>query len=91
MTFTPIVSTGYLNMRVNYGPAATDAGYEGVVRVVLSGGTETVNGNVLNISNASSVLLLTRTAKYYSTARTNGTSNFFRVNWRRFQPTTTRF
>ena len=66
MTFTSLASTNCLNMRVNYGANTTDAGYEGVTRVVTDGGTETLNGNILTISNASSVLLLTRTAKYYN-------------------------
>jgi hypothetical protein len=66
MTFTSLASTTFLNMRVNYGPSTTDAGYEGVTRVVTSGGTSSVSGNVLTISNATSILLLTRTAKYYN-------------------------
>jgi alpha-L-fucosidase 2 len=68
MTFTPMVSanvnSNYLNMRVNYPPTAGSAGYEGVTRVVPTGGTVTVNGGVMTISNATSVILLTRTAKY---------------------------
>ncbi len=63
--FTPITSPGSLNMRVNYPADTGSAGYEGVTRVVTKGGTKSVNGNVLNISNADSVMLLTRTEKYY--------------------------
>jgi hypothetical protein len=66
MVFTPIVSANYLDLRVNYPPSSDDAGYEGLVRVVVSGGSESVSGSILNISNANSVLLLTRTAKYYT-------------------------
>lgn len=66
MTFENRADTNFLNMRVKYSPDAGTAGYEGVTRVVASGGTEIVNGDVLTISNANSVILLTRTAKYYS-------------------------
>ena len=66
MSFTSLAGTNFLNMRVRYPSGAGDAGYEGVTRVVVSGGTESVSGDILNISNATSVLLLTRTAKYYS-------------------------
>ncbi|HVU27573.1 MAG TPA: glycoside hydrolase N-terminal domain-containing protein [Verrucomicrobiae bacterium] len=65
MSFTSLASANFLNMRVKYPSSAGDVGYEGVTRVVVSGGTENVSGSVLNISNATSVLLLTRTAKYY--------------------------
>jgi hypothetical protein len=66
MTFTSLPSTNFLNMRVKYPSSAGDAGYEGVTRVVVSGGTESVNGSILNISNANSIILLTRTVKYYN-------------------------
>ncbi|MFC5529094.1 glycosyl hydrolase family 95 catalytic domain-containing protein [Cohnella yongneupensis] len=66
MTFTNASATDYLNMRVNYPSNTNGAGYEGVTRVITSGGTKSMNGNVLNITGADSVMLLTRTAKYYS-------------------------
>ncbi len=66
MTFASLASADFLNMRVNYPPDTSDAGYEGVTRVVPTGGSVTVNGSVMTISNATSVLLLTRTAKYYT-------------------------
>ena len=66
MTFESLADTNFLNMRVKYSPDAGTAGYEGVTRVVASGGTESVNGDVLTISNANSIILLTRTAKYHS-------------------------
>lgn len=66
MTFTSLIATNFLNMRVKYPSGYGDAGYEGVTRVVQTGGTASINGNVLTISNAASVILLTRTAKYYT-------------------------
>lgn len=66
MTFESLADTNFLNMRVKYSPDTGTPGYEGVTRVVASGGTESVNGDVLTISNANSIILLTRTAKYYS-------------------------
>jgi hypothetical protein len=66
MTFTNASNINYLNMRVAYPSNTNGAGYEGVTRVVTSGGTKTMNGNVMNISGANSVIMLTRTAKYYS-------------------------
>lgn len=65
MRFTSLTSADYLNLRANYPPDTGDAGYEGVTRVATSGGSKSVDGDVLTISNADSVLLLTRTAKYY--------------------------
>lgn len=55
----------YLVIHAHYPPGANDAGYEGVVRVVVIGGTKSMNGSVLNISGATSVVMLTRTKKYY--------------------------
>lgn len=64
MTFEPLATPGFLNMRVKYPPGAGSAGYEGVTRVVTHGGSESVHGRILNISNADSVILLTRTSRY---------------------------
>ncbi len=66
MNFTSLASADYLNMRAKYRPNTGGAGYEGVTRVVTVGGTKSVDGSVLNISNATSVMLLTRTEKYYT-------------------------
>lgn len=68
-TFTRISSGDCLNMRVNYPANTHGAGYEGVTRVVTDG-MRSVAGDVLTISNANSVILLTRTTKYYSDAET---------------------
>jgi len=65
MTFDSTASTGSLDIRAKYPPNPDNAGYEGVTRYVVSGGTQSIDGNVLNISNANSVMMLTRTAKYY--------------------------
>jgi hypothetical protein len=65
MVFTNQTDTGYLNMRVNYPSGTNGASYEGVVRIVTYGGTKEVKDSVLAISGADSVILLTRTAKYY--------------------------
>jgi hypothetical protein len=66
MKFTGLSDADFLNLRANYPPNTHGAGYEGVTRVISVGGEKTVDGNVLNITNASHVLLLTRTEKYYS-------------------------
>jgi alpha-L-fucosidase 2 len=68
MTFTNVSSVDYLGMQATYGPGTNGAGYEGETRVVTTGGTKSLVGNVLTISGADSVILLTRTAKYYSDA-----------------------
>jgi hypothetical protein len=66
MTFTSLATTNFLNMRVNYPSDTSDAGYEVVTRIVNTGGTVSVNGSMLTISNATAVMLLTQTAKYYT-------------------------
>ena len=65
MLFTKESAVDYLAMRVKYDKERGGAGYEGVTRVLVSGGEVILNGDVLNISDAKSVLLLTRTQKYY--------------------------
>jgi len=65
MKFDATAAPGLLNIRAKYSPNPFNAGYEGVTRVVTSGGTQTVDGGVLHIVNADSVIMLTRTAKYY--------------------------
>ena len=66
MTFSNVSDAEYLNLRVRYPSNTNGAGYEGVVRVVSSGGTKSMSGDVLNITDANAVMLLTRTDKYYS-------------------------
>jgi alpha-L-fucosidase 2 len=63
-TFTPVVDTNYLNMRVKYQAAAGDQGYEGVTRIIQKGGTKSANGGILTITNADTVVLLTRLDRY---------------------------
>jgi alpha-L-fucosidase 2 len=54
----------FLNLRVQYDGSANDPGYEGVTRVILHGGTYSISGTTLTISNANSLLLLTQTDRY---------------------------
>jgi len=70
MTFTNVSDENYLNLRVKYPSNTNGAGYEGVTKIIISGGTKTMNNNVLTISDANSLLLLTRTDKYYSDCTT---------------------
>jgi len=56
----------FLNLRVKYAPNTNGAGYEGVTKIILSGGTKSVENGVLTIKDAKSVLLLTRMDKYYT-------------------------
>jgi alpha-L-fucosidase 2 len=66
MDFNSKAKGDYLNMRVKYPPHTDGAGYEGVTRFIVSGGTKKIKDNVLYVTDASSVTLLTRTAKYYT-------------------------
>lgn len=66
MDFSSTASGNYLNLRAKYPPNTKGAGYEGVVKVISSGGTKTISGNVMHIKNASSVIMISGTAKYYS-------------------------
>jgi len=63
VVFTQSFDADFFNIRAKYWPDA-DIGYEGVTRYVVTGGNHSVDGNVLNVTNATSVMLLTRTAKY---------------------------
>jgi hypothetical protein len=65
MKFTNVSDADYLNLRISYPPNTHGAGYEGVTRVVLKGGTKSISGDVLTVRDAKSVLLLTRMEKYY--------------------------
>jgi len=66
MKFKSLVSSDFLNFRANYPENTHGAGYEGVVRVITTGGTKTVEGHLLKIKNARSVILLTRTSRYFN-------------------------
>jgi alpha-L-fucosidase 2 len=66
MRFIDVSDTDHLNLRVRYPPNTNGAGYEGVTRVIVSGGSKTMAGDILHVYGADSVLLLTRTEKYYS-------------------------
>jgi len=66
MKFNSLVSKEFLNFRANYPENTHGAGYEGVVRVIATGGTKTVEGNLIKIKNARSVILLTRTTRYFN-------------------------
>lgn len=63
MKFDQHFDTTNLNIRAKYKPDQT-AGYEGVTRYIIDGGTSSIDNNVLTIKDAKSVMLLTRTAKY---------------------------
>jgi hypothetical protein len=54
----------FMNMRVQYDSNANDPGYEGVTWVVLTGGSQSINGTTLTITGATSLLLLTQTDRY---------------------------
>ena len=56
----------FLNIRIKYAPNTNGAGYEGATKVILSGGTKSIENGVLTIKDAESVLLLTKIDKYYS-------------------------
>ncbi|GHT02612.1 lectin [Bacteroidia bacterium] len=66
MKFTNVSNVDFLNLRVNYPSNTNGAGYEGVTRVVASGGKKSISGDVLTIQDAQSVMLLTRLERYYS-------------------------
>lgn len=64
MIFNKEIDTNYMTIRVKYPAGTNDSGYEGVTRVITDGGVKEVNGNKLIISEADSILLLTKTSKY---------------------------
>ena len=66
LSFQNITNTDYMNMRAKYAPDSYGTpGYEGVTRIVVNGGQKVVEGDVLRITGADSVMLLTRTKRYY--------------------------
>ncbi|MBK5244227.1 MAG: glycoside hydrolase N-terminal domain-containing protein [Eubacteriaceae bacterium] len=66
MKFTNVSNSDFLNLRVNYPANTNGAGYEGVTRVIVDGGKKSINRNILTVTNANAVTLLTKTEKYYS-------------------------
>ncbi|MFT4847638.1 MAG: alpha-L-fucosidase 2 [Sediminicola sp.] len=66
LKFTNASNSDFLNLRVNYPENTNGAGYEGIIRVVIDGGKKSISGNILTVTNAKTVTLLTRTEKYYS-------------------------
>ncbi|MDR0431071.1 MAG: glycoside hydrolase N-terminal domain-containing protein [Tannerellaceae bacterium] len=66
LKFTNKSDVDFLNLRANYPSNTNGAGYEGVTRIVCSGGEKSMDDNRLNIKNANSVILLTKIEKYYS-------------------------
>ena len=66
MKFTDASNKNCLNLRVNYPSNTNGAGYEGVTKVILGGGTKNIKDNIITIQEANTVMLLTRTDKYYS-------------------------
>jgi alpha-L-fucosidase 2 len=64
MSFDNLVTNDFLNLRGKYNVPGQDAGYEGVTKVITAGGTKRITGTVLNVTDAHSVLLLTRLERY---------------------------
>ncbi|MGW6932988.1 glycosyl hydrolase family 95 catalytic domain-containing protein [Lentzea sp. NPDC054927] len=62
---------GYLNLRGTYPPGQGAFGYEGVTRIVATGGTVTANGATIVVAGASKLLLLTKLDRYESPAGWN--------------------
>ncbi|MDX8032700.1 glycoside hydrolase N-terminal domain-containing protein [Lentzea sp. BCCO 10_0856] len=62
---------GYLNLRGTYPSGQGAFGYEGVTRIVATGGTVTANGATIVVAGASRVLLLTKLDRYESPSAWN--------------------
>ncbi len=58
--------SGYLNLRATYPSGQGAFGYEGVTRVVATGGTVTVNGTSIVVTRATRLVLLTKLDRYES-------------------------
>ena len=61
-----IDGSGYLNLRGTYPSGQGAFGFEGVTRVVATGGTVTVNGSTIVVTAATRLLLLTKLDRYES-------------------------
>ena len=57
---------GYLNLRATYPSGQGAFGYEGVTRVVPSGGTVSANGSTIVVAGATRLVLLTKLDRYES-------------------------
>lgn len=64
MTFENRVSDGFMDLRAKYNHTKQNAGYEGVTRVISLEGTQRILGTTYSISNANSVVLLTKIDRY---------------------------
>ena len=68
--FTTLASvidgSGYLNLRGTYPSGQGAFGFEGVTRVVATGGTVTANGSTIVVTAATRLLLLTKLDRYES-------------------------
>jgi hypothetical protein len=58
--------SGYLNLRGTYPSGQGAFGYEGVTRIVPTGGTVTASGTTIVVTGASRLLLLTKLDRYES-------------------------
>ncbi|GAB6011924.1 glycosyl hydrolase family 95 catalytic domain-containing protein [Viscerimonas tarda] len=65
MQFEKETTRDYLVFRAKYPANTGGAGYEGVIRVEVVGGTKSIEGDVLHIKDANSVIMITRAEKYY--------------------------
>lgn len=65
MSFSSVSSGNFMNFRAKYPPNTKGAGYEGVVKVIANGGTKTIKDGVMHIEGATSVIMISRTEKYY--------------------------
>ena len=64
--FVSLIDPDYMNIRVSYRENTGGAGYEGVFKVVASGGKKEIKDNKMYITNADQVTLIGRTDKYNS-------------------------
>jgi len=64
MTFDNLVSEDFLNLRARYNHSKQNAGYEGVTKIISVGGTKSITETVLSVSDANSILLLTKMDRY---------------------------
>lgn len=72
MQFSQENNQSHLQFRAKYGANTNDAGYEGLTRVEVTGGSVRMDGNTLIVEDADELLLLTQTEKY----RSNSTAEF---------------
>ena len=68
--FIKISNNDFLNLRAKYPSSMGDAGFEGVTKIIVNGGTKSVSNNVLTVTGANSLLLLTRLDQYRSNRET---------------------